>query len=178
MSVAEKQQNNKNKEEHLLTTKLQEAMLICKFTEEQTKFEEMQNNPFAGSFSFAFPTPELEPSNLYKKDALVLYNLLPCMDLASKHLLVENPKCGVEKLCIYSWERIPASKINLLKLPGTKLILTYYNRKMARDGLPIYRVDNSDLVEIYPPEEPNTHTLTFEKMKEAGRVLFSASHFE
>jgi hypothetical protein len=59
-------------------------------------------------------------------------------------MLVEDKDGNIEKICVYNWEKIPKQKLDLLKLPGTRFVLKFFNRKKAGDALPIYRIDNPD----------------------------------
>ncbi len=56
------------------------------------------------------------------------------------------------------------------------MILKFYNRKIANDGLPMYRIDNPDTIEILPATEK--HCVSFEKLREAGRNLFGGSRYK
>jgi hypothetical protein len=63
-------------------------------------------------------------------------------------MLVEDRQGNIEKISIYNWNRLSQAKLNLLKQPGTRLILKFYNRKIANDTLPMYRIDNPETIEI------------------------------
>lgn len=61
-------------------------------------------------------------------------------------MLVEDKKGNIERVAIYNWKKIPKGKQELLNREGTRLLLKFYNRKIANDGLPIYRIDDPDTV--------------------------------
>lgn len=64
-----------------------------------------------------------------------------------------------------------------MRLPGTKFVLKYYNKKIPNDGLPFYRIDNPDTVDIFPPEKGHKHYLTLERVRESAKLLFGNNSF-
>ena len=95
--------------------------------------------------------------------------------MTSKHLLAQGTEGNIEKVCIYNWQRLPRDKIKLLDKPNTRIILKYYNRKMSNEGLPMYRIDNPDLIDI-DSSDKTTHTLTLSRIAAAASTLLKANY--
>lgn len=163
------------KEENLKTTKLQEALIVHNHLNNLKKGDEWHDQ---GLHQTNMPSvaQNVAASNIWKQAQLEFFNLGRCLTMTSKMLLVEDAQGNLERIAIYNWQRLSKKEQELLGTEGARVVLKFYNRKIANDSLPMYRIDNPDTIDILPPKE--RHTLSFEKLREIGRSLFEGTRYE
>ena len=93
------------------------------------------------------------------------------MSFPGRHFLVKDEDGNIEYVSIYNWQYVPIDKLKLLHKIGTKVILKEYVKKLANsNGLPIFRVDDPNGVEI---EEGNSEQREKSRIKDSEFRAFA-----